>query len=479
MFYDTTNEFAGLTPETLGIDFISLAGALMLVFTYPISGILVDRYGLGVMSFASVMLAMSAGWWWLLSGNNFLLTLSTRIVSSFAGSLNACCLLRVSNNWFAVHERALAVAVVAIVANLGTGAGILYGTFFIDDSTLRVNDDLRSCESDFLNSLTFDEQNDLGNKTLECSDEALEAFCCAADIDMDSLNLLIAIILSVVAVYTCFVVIDAPEKPPSVAGSVKKCSTVWESVKTMFKHRNYNQICLADFLCTGPVFVVFATIDRIFPPRVQEFSTLAGAAGIAAAIPSAIIFSRLLAKKKNFFEMTAGGYASGAICFLIITGFIFADTEFTDYGILVLAVVALVANVLWTVSVYELKIEYVFEGFAIQGAVVAVDRTIINFAAFVFLLAIPPERYKGDLIEGRQFTFIIGAVFVTLGAALAVCIPKSTRRDYRRQAFESDSQGTSLVDDFEEPKYIEDSNTKTEEEIKTKSREKKNDEDDL
>lgn len=414
--------------------------------SYPVCGALVDIYGLGTMSFASVLLALSSGWWWFLADDNYGIALASRFTTSFAGALNACNLLRVSNNWFPVNERALAVAIVAIVANLGLGGGLLWGAAFVDGEPV-VNGDLLSCNQNFISALNNSELDDLEAGVLECSEEAEEDFCCVAPIKMQELNLSIAVVLTIVAVFTCAVVRDAPSKPPSLAGSRKKCKGVWESVKAMFQHRNYNQLCLADFLATGPIFVIFATVDRIFPPTVSEFAIVAAAGAIVVSIPASIVFSRFLAKTKKYYELTALGYVGGTGCFLAIALFIFLDQEITDYLILALAMIALVFGILWTVSVYELKIEYVYPGFAVQGAVVAVDRTIINFSTFVFLLAIPPERFDGELVDGRQFTFLIGAICVTLGACLAVF--GKNKRKYLRKEFEEEHGIENTDNDFD------------------------------
>ena len=104
---------------------------------------------------------------------------------------------------------------------------------------------------------------------------------------------------------------DAPPTPPSKSGVVKKGPSFFKAMKLMFSHRNYSQICLTDFISSGPPLVLFATIDRIFPPSVQEFSTYSAAVGLVLSIPAAGFFAHYLAKTLKFYEMTAAGYVSG------------------------------------------------------------------------------------------------------------------------------------------------------------------------
>ena len=87
------------------------------------------------------------------------------------------------------------------------------------------------------------------------------------------LNLVLAIVATVVMVFTLMVVQEAPPTPPSRAGLRKKGPSLWKGTKLMFTHRNYTQICIADFIMSGPPQVLFATLSRIFPPSVENLST--------------------------------------------------------------------------------------------------------------------------------------------------------------------------------------------------------------
>ena len=122
------------------------------------------------------------------------------------------------------------------------------------------------------------------------------------------------------------------------------------------------------------------------------------------------------------------------------------DTPFTDVLVIVFGIAAIVLYVIWTVSVYELKLEYTFTpDFAIHGYIVAFDRTIISASFAVFVAAIPPERFDGDRVSGRQFTFLLGSVFVVAGALLALTVPN--KRVYHRKMYEEEKH--NIVDDLD------------------------------
>ena len=93
-----------------------------------------------------------------------------------------------------------------------------------------------------------------------------------------------------------------------MSGHVLKGPEVKAALYQMFSHRNYSQICFADFLASGPPLVIVATIDRVFPPSVSDYSTLAALIGAVLSIPVAAILSRYLAKEKKFYESTAFAY---------------------------------------------------------------------------------------------------------------------------------------------------------------------------
>lgn len=427
-----------------------ILGAILLVVFYPITGVFVDKYGLGVMSVGSVGVAIGA-WWFFLAGTNYNAQLLSRVLTNFAGSLNATALLRLTNNWFAEKERPLAVAVGSIVATLGAGAALVYSPFWLLSDPV-INFDLRSCDAAELLGQNNTPENINFLTGSDCSTEAEDNFCCAADANIDGLNLSIAFLTTITAIFAIFVVRDSPPSAPSKAGKVRNSTSVIESMKLLFSHWNYVLICIADFCATGPVNLVFATVDRIFPPTVSDFSTPVAAVGLLLAIPSAGFFARRLAKYGEFYELTTGGYCLAASCFVGVAILMLIDTEPTDYMVMGLVVIAVIFSVMWTVSVYELKIEYTFSReYALQGYIVSTDRTIINLSAVIFLFAIPPERYKGSGIDGRQFSFIVGATFVAIGALIALFIPKDLKRKYLRAEYEKEKRvSVANLMDYEE-----------------------------
>ena len=123
------------------------------------------------------------------------------------------------------------------------------------------------------------------------------------------------------------------------------------------------------------------------------------------------------------------------------------NQPFFDAVFVFLGSTALVAFILWTVSVYELKMEYVFnKDFHLEGFIVGVDRFIINLSLVVFLASIPPERADNMRIEGGLFTLLIGLVFMVIGTVVVLTTPN--KKDYRRTNFEEDNVGKESVVDL-------------------------------
>lgn len=93
------------------------------------------------------------------------------------------------------------------------------------------------------------------------------------------------------------------------------------------------------------------------------------------------------------YHLVVISWALATICLAIATD----ASERLFVGIVVIAVVTLV---LWTMAVYELKIEYVFsKDYNLEGYVVGMDRTIINLSAAMFLLLISPETVDGNNVK--------------------------------------------------------------------------------
>ena len=124
-------------------------------------------------------------------------------------------------------------------------------------------------------------------------------------------------------------------------------------------------------------------------------------------------------------------------------------TPASEYAILGVGFIALIFFVLWTISVYELKMEYVFnKDYSLAGYVVAVDRVILNLSSLIFVLAIPPERFIGDRVSGRLFTFLVGGLFMLIGVILVLTI--RNKRKYLRMEFEQQKEEEKEEKDEEE-----------------------------
>lgn len=430
-YYSQPNEFQGF-PE-VGIDFLIIFESFLLILFYPIGGMLVDKYGNQMMVYGAIGQAIGT-WWWFLSFENYGSVIISKILSNMSGVVIASTLLRIANNWFGEGERAFAVAVGSLTGTFGGGAAlVLTPLFIIGDNIINLN--LISCRTEDLVEFGLN----LSSLPKECNDIAEEAFCCSADTNIDGLNFFMAVFATIIAIFAFIVVKDAPPTPPTKSGNVRKGPSFMKAMKLMFSHRNYCQICLTDFFSSGPPIVLFATVDRIFPPAVSDFSTYVASAAFVVALPLGAWFSFRLARTKEFYELTTAGYVLGFIFWSIVTILVFIDTETADYAVIFVGSGAIVCYVLWTVAVYELKMEYVFSSVdAIQGYVIAIDRTIINLSATIFLAAIPPERYTGNLISGRQFTFSVGAIFMGLGTLLALTIPN--KRLYLRKQYEEENE---------------------------------------
>lgn len=433
LYYDQPNELQA--PPYLGIDFLQILDSALVVVYYPIAGILVDNYGLRMMVIGAGVQALGC-WWWYLSFHSFYSVVVSKFFSNLGSVCIASCLLRLANNWFAEDQRSLAVALGATLSTFGIAGILVIGPLFSTGPS-EVNLDVRSCEEDKLVGFNVS----LAIENHECPDVAADAFCCAAPTNIDGLNLFCAFWTTIHAIFTALVVKDTPPTPPSRAGIVRKGPTFKKALQIMFSRNNYVYLCIADFLCSGPPLVVMSTIDRIFPASVSDYSNISASLAFLFSVPAAALFSMYLSRTKEFFRCTATGYTVGFICWSLVTSFLFVGTKAADVFVLMLGVVAVICYVLWTVSVYELKLEYVFTpDYAIQGYVVSVDRTIINLAGLLYLAIIPPERYKGDAMEGREFTFIVGMISMFFGVCCVYAI--RDKFAYLRKAYEEETNET-------------------------------------
>mmetsp|Transcript_18322 Transcript_18322/g.23389 ORF Transcript_18322/g.23389 Transcript_18322/m.23389 type:complete len:523 (-) Transcript_18322:93-1661(-) len=438
-YFDTTTSFEPKQGE-LGVDFIKISASVYYIILYPIAGYLIDNYGIKLMLVAALLQVVGC-WWWYLSFTAYYSVLVARLWSAIGGTLNASALLVMVNSWFPAKERPLAVGLGVLLANIGAGTSLIMGPLFATDDRI-VNIDLKSCKPIF--STTF---NTSGSS--ECTDEAQDNFCCFTPTAIDFYNLILAILASIIFIYAVFAFRELPPTPPSIIAVQKKGPGFLQALKLMFSKGNYAQICLADFLSSGPPLVFFATIDRILPASIAEYDFYAAAGGIALSFPAAALFGRYIAKHKTYYSTTAFLYVTGFLFWAAATICYAVGTSGSEFAVLVLGVGALVTFIVWSIGVYELKLEYTYsKEYNLGGAVVGVDRTIINSASLVYVAAIPPERFD---IDGRTKTMYIGLASMAIGTLLVLTVRNKYR--YLRQEHENEleSIATESVPGKEQP----------------------------
>lgn len=439
-FYDTTNAFEPSEGE-LGIDFFAIFDGILVLLFYPIAGKLVDNFGLKMMVIGNILQALGA-WWFYLAFTNYTSALLSRIIQSAAGPLIATSLLKVSMQWFPPSERPFAIGLAVLLSEAGAGIALLQADFFINSDEQLLDVNFKSCNADFAATVT--------NLTVcENNDAAIEAQCCLFDVDIDSLNLAMAVFASIIALFAIVSVRERPKTAPSIASLTKEAPTFLEAMKLMFSNRNYTQICIADFIMSGPPQVLFLALSRIVPAS-QEGNEIYGAAGaLLFALPAAALYGYRLNKTKRFFEYTAYAYTSGFALWALATACLMFDQDFFDALFIAVGSIAIVAFVLWTVAVYELKEEYVFNSEKyLEGFIVGIDRAIINLSLVVFLSAIPPERADNLKLSGGQFTLVVGLVFMAIGTV--VVWTTRDKREYKRTQFEMDNVGKGSLMDLRE-----------------------------
>eukprot|EP00924_Labyrinthula_sp_SR-Ha-C_P008854 snap_masked-scaffold_2-processed-gene-4.28-mRNA-1 protein AED:1.00 eAED:1.00 QI:0/0/0/0/1/1/2/0/240 len=184
LFFQTTNEvqFVNTFPFISGVDcFVTLESFLVLIF-YPLSGYIVDNYGLIVLKLGALGFVFST-WIWFLADNNFNWALFSKFISSFAGTLSISALLRLSNQWFPSNQRALAVALGAMAGVFGAGGALIVFPGMTDSEPL-INFQLESCEKKFREEFFYENPElvnltniDVTNLEFDCPERADELCC--------------------------------------------------------------------------------------------------------------------------------------------------------------------------------------------------------------------------------------------------------------------------------------------------------------
>lgn len=439
-FYNTTNNFDLFGSGELGVDSLSLIPAFVRVFSYIPCAYVIDRLGIRWVKLGSFGITLQA-WIWYMNDAGFfgaptiLTPVIIKIFTNMVNPLVSSALLAVSNRWFPAPERAKATATVALVSILGSVAVVLIGPQF-ELSKDEINLDLKSCRPSEETILKYNVFISNGTTPFcDTSDSAASEFgefCCFAPADVVTYGLVLAILCTLLTMFTFIVIKDAPPTPPSASNEdVGRLPSFLIAVYHMKNFRNYLTLCLADFTVAGPPIVLSVTIARLLPPIIKEFDFYIAGAGIVFAIPAAAYVAYVLDKKHIYWDLTAGGYSFGAMAWTLAT-ILFAIGGIGGYFMAPLLILAIVAFTAWQAAVYETKLEYVYsKKFQIEGLVVGIDRLLANLATAIFVPILAPESVGGALN-----TYIIGTALFITGAVLPFTI--KNRRAYLRQAVENE-----------------------------------------
>eukprot|EP00924_Labyrinthula_sp_SR-Ha-C_P004760 snap_masked-scaffold_1-processed-gene-10.12-mRNA-1 protein AED:1.00 eAED:1.00 QI:0/-1/0/0/-1/1/1/0/512 len=432
-YFNTTNEVN--LPDDLGVDFLTVSSSFFSIGLYPIAGFLVSKFGLYMMSLGSALLAVS-GWWYYFSPPIISFYVVGKVFASAGSALVQSSLLRLAGHWFAPSQRATAIAIGGVFLPIG-GAMIFVTAPMFKTGEELINLDLKSCKSDFSDSFNFSEAEiDIDTGEALCNELAEEKFCCYSPTDIDGLNLVCAVLTSVMALINLFFIRDTPKTPAGPTGRKKKGLGLIESLKMLFSHRNYITMCFADLFTSGPLYVVFASISRVTPPSVSDYASTVGAIAVVMGIPAAIVVAKCLSKKKKYYEFCLSGYVLGFTAFLGASICLSIGTDIADYIFLLFFMGSISILAVFLVSAFELKTEYVYDHeVALHGHVVALDKLLGAVSNVVFVFSFPPERFEGGFISGREFTFYICSISVLIPVLLMTFM--KDKRLYLRQIYEA------------------------------------------
>jgi hypothetical protein len=254
-------------------------------------------------------------------------------------------------------------------------------------------------------------------------------------------------------VFSALAVRDAPPTPPAPSAEKSGSVGVVKALRILFGNQRFALFSLADFIVSGPPLVLFAAISRAFPAQVASYAFLASAAGIVLALPTAMVVAHFLDKSGWYWSFTFAGYSAGTLFWVIATLCFWSGTTAGAYAFMAASVFAIVSYVAWQTSVYECKLEYVFDpAVALEGWVVGTDRITINLSSLIFLAAIPPERVGGSLNM-----YYIGCGIMAVGLLPALLI--RDKYNYKRVAFDRASKRTAERPEDAEAGDIDDQST--------------------
>mmetsp|Transcript_10114 Transcript_10114/g.17804 ORF Transcript_10114/g.17804 Transcript_10114/m.17804 type:complete len:527 (+) Transcript_10114:114-1694(+) len=433
--FNTTNEIQGI--KEFGVDAIPISTSITLLFTYFLGAYLVDRFGLNMLTIGSGSVCFS-NWMWYFADTSLLVVLISRVVGALLGGAVPASLMAVSNRWFGERERSTATAIGSLCALIGSGGALIVSPFFATQSDQVVDLTLKSCQRDLVPRFIvelYDAAQTNGTELL-CIDavrDAQDHFCCYLPVDIAALNLTMAVVPTLSFLFTLCVVRALPPTPPSPAAEKKDYPSVFKALSLLYRTERFIKISVSDLVVSGPPAVLVASISRIFPGKVADYSFVASAAGLLLGIPASLIVARFLGRTKAYWTFSMVGYATGTTLWILATIAFAVGSTVAYYVMSVLVVLSIVAFISWQTSIYELKLEYVFRNdVALEGWVVGTDRIVINLSAIIFVALIPPERVGGGL-----YTFIYGSFIMAAG-----CLPTALIRQkyrYKRNKFEMDA----------------------------------------
>lgn len=437
-YHSVPNEVSA--PPLWGIDMFSIATSIVAIFAYIPSSYAIDRFGL-VSTIAGSFLVAICTWVRYMAKKNITIAVLSVAAQALFGPLISTSLLAISNRWYPPRERVKATTVGSLLGALGSGLAFILPSQFRTYPHEVVDFTLKSCKSAKVAETTrvVYEARRASNQTLICTGKHLAArdhFCCYLPLDIDRLNLVVALVASCTFLFSAVAVRNLPPTPPAASGKQASYAGMWTSVKQCFRNQRFTKLSLSDGLVSGPPALIASTIARIFPSSIAHLSVIAFMLGMTMAVPATLATGHFLDRTKAYWSFTFAGYTLGTVFWAIATICIASGTLPGAYVFMGSMIFAMAVYICWQAAVFETKLEYVFDAEKqLEGVIVAADRIIMNLSSLVFLAAIPPER-----VGGAKNTFYIGLVVMVLG-----CVPTALIKDrfrYLRLAY--DAQQSSI-----------------------------------
>ena len=398
-FYNTTNEI-NLAKGELGLDSLLAYPSFVLAFSYIPMAYVIDRKGLRYLLLGSLAVCIHTWLWYLNDAGAFgppgvLVPLLSKILTAVFGPLISTATLALSNRWFPPRERATATATIALAQVMASVLATIIAPLF-ETTDPYIDLSLKSCQASAATVSAFNAA--LANNTLAIcngnqNSDAIEEFCCAAEADVATYALYLAIGSTIITVFSFGVIKDYPPTPPSASSELSSLPRFTLAIRHIVQYKNYLWFMLGDILVSGPPLVAAGSIARILPGEVAEYVTLAAAMGIALAIPGTFFTAvYLIGRRKLLWETTSYGFAIGTLAWILATIGFAVDTAAGAYLVVVTTVVALAVFTSIVAAEMETKLEYIFTpDFHIEGLMIGIDRVVTHILQFVSLSTYAPE----------------------------------------------------------------------------------------